>query len=483
MKYLKYIFRNVEPIRIIDDSGSQHGENATLKFVPGSTVRGLIVNSLANSYDGFESVKKLLFSDKVQFLNAYPTVEGKNMIPSPKGFYEDKTIAEGKKNIQNVVITGDFDEGMKRASLGNVSCFDGDCIRFMSVKTMSDMKIKINEKKRDVFRNEYICQGYLFIGFIRLEDGIDEKEIGKILKAGFRIGNARSSGLGKCILIKEEMTNDLPYIEYIRSGDAQKECYMYLASDMCMISDKGEPCGIDVEQLAQKMGVTDLKVKYASTSKKNIRGYNRNWGGKIATLPVYEKGSVFHLEFSGTLTKENAELIMDEGLGTRKNEGFGRVLFLENYEKISSKLKVDNSASAAVNLNQNGIQDKETLKTVATNYVRNAIRDCMEKKIVEISGSIKGYKNSQMGIVESICIQNHYQPKEAARIFDKYLGDKLKDFVETIINSDICSYIGFEKKTVMGYGISELITEDEKERLKLKLISDTIRYNNKGEAK
>ncbi len=501
MKYLMYTFRNVEPVRIIDDSESQHGENATLKFIPGSTIRGLIVNGLAKQYENFEAVKKLLFSEKIQFLNAYPTIEGKSMIPSPKGFYEDKTITEGKKSIQNVVITGDFDEGMKRASLGNVSYLDGDCIRYMSIKTMSDMKIKINDKKRDVFRNEYICPGYQFLGFIRLEEEIDEKEIRKILEGGFRLGNARSSGLGKCLLIIDEITDALPYNEYIQSGNIQNECYMYLASDMCMLSDNGEPCGINVEQLEEKMGVSDLEVKYASTSKKDIRGYNRNWGGKIASLPVYEKGSVFHLEFSGILTKENANLIMDKGLGTRRNEGFGRVLFLKNYEKVSSKLKIDNGENANSGFNANGIQDKETLKVVATNYVRNALRNLMEKKIVEISGDIKGYKNSQLGIVESICIQNLYQPKEASRIFDRYLEhtvekdqkqkihkekksrDKLKDFVEKIISSDICSYIGFEKNTVMGYGINELLSEEEKERLKLKLISDTIRYNNKGEVK
>ena len=168
---------------------------------------------------------------------------------------------------------------------------------------------------------------------------------------------------------------------------------------------------------------------------------------------------------------------------------------------LFSNLKLDNGENANSGFNANGIQDKETLKVVATNYVRNALRNLMEKKIVEISGDIKGYKNSQLGIVESICIQNLYQPKEASRIFDRYLEhavekdqkqkihkekksrDKLKDFVEKIVSSDICSYIGFEKNTVMGYGINELLSEEEKERLKLKLISDTIRYNNKGEVK
>lgn len=89
-EYIKYLIRNKEPLRIADDSTSQNGQTTTLRYIPGTTVRGWIVNQLSGRED-FEQIKKELFSDKVRYLNAYLNKDGKDMLPSPKGFYEDKT--------------------------------------------------------------------------------------------------------------------------------------------------------------------------------------------------------------------------------------------------------------------------------------------------------------------------------------------------------------------------------------------------------
>lgn len=506
MKYIEYRFRNVEPLRIIDDSGSQHGENATLRYIPGSTLRGMFINKLVGSLENFESLKEKLFSDKIQFLNAYPVSSGKAMIPSPKGFYEDKTVTDGKKAVQNVVTAGEFDEGMKRASVGSVAYIDGDSLCYAQVRTMSDLKIKINEEKRDVFRNEYICPGYDFLGFIRLDEEIDDSIFIKVLDGGFRLGNAKSSGLGKCEVTERKTVNGIPYGEYSvginGAGRMESECYMFLASDMCMISEFGEPCGLDLKQLENRLEVENLHIKFAATSKKDIRGYNRNWNGKIPSLPVYEKGSVFHLGFSGSIETAAAVRLMDEGIGERRNEGFGRVLFLNGYEKISYKLKVEADREYDCAFKVTGVAERETLKTVASNHLRNCVKNLLEKKVVSIAGRLEGYPTSQLGLVESICVQNYYQPDEARAVLARYLGhvtekdakqsihkekksrDKLKQFIEEIQDSqDIFAYIGFGKKELMGFRISELMGKNEAESLRLRLIIDTIRYNYKGEVR
>ena len=503
MKYIEYKFRNVEPLRIIDDSGSQHGENATLKYIPGSTLRGMFINRLAGKLEDFESIKEKLFSDRVQFLNAYPISGGKAMIPSPKGFYEDKSVSEGKKAIQNVVATGSFDEGLKRASVGSVAYLDGNSLCYSHVRTMSDLKIKINDEKRDVFRNEYICPGYEFLSFIRLDEGIDESIFFRVLDEGFRLGNARTSGLGKCEVTGRKTVSKIPYHEYCAENDSmESECYMFLASDMCMISDIGEPCGINLTLLENKLGVKDLTIKYAATSKKDIRGYNRNWNGKIPSLPVYEKGSVFRLGFTGSIGAESATRLMDEGIGERRNEGFGRVLFLNGYDKIEYKFKVEADRISCDANKRAEVKDRDTLKTVASTYLCNRVKDLIEKKAVSLANKIEGYPGSQLGLVESICVQYYYKPKEAKDALNKYLDhttekdarqsahkvkksrDKLKEFVEEIKNAtDIFTYIGFERTQLMGFSISDLMGTEEAERLKLRLIIDAIRYNNKGEVK
>lgn len=46
MKYLKLSITNKSPIRIVNDDTSQHGQIDTLHHIPGSTIRGLVANSL-----------------------------------------------------------------------------------------------------------------------------------------------------------------------------------------------------------------------------------------------------------------------------------------------------------------------------------------------------------------------------------------------------------------------------------------------------
>ena len=93
----------MEPLRIADDSTSQSGQTNTLRYIPGSSIRGLVINQLALQPD-FERKKQILFSNQVRFLNAYPMIDQTELIPSPKGFYEDKTEAAGRKELENVVI-------------------------------------------------------------------------------------------------------------------------------------------------------------------------------------------------------------------------------------------------------------------------------------------------------------------------------------------------------------------------------------------
>ena len=76
-EYIKYIIRNKEPLRIADDSTSQSGQTVTLRYIPGTTMRGYIINKMAASSD-FEQLKEELFSEQVKYLNAYLCVKEKN---------------------------------------------------------------------------------------------------------------------------------------------------------------------------------------------------------------------------------------------------------------------------------------------------------------------------------------------------------------------------------------------------------------------
>ena len=60
-EYLKIVFQNLEPVRIADDSTSQSGQTVTLRYIPGTALRGIVINALAVEED-FEEIKRRLFS-------------------------------------------------------------------------------------------------------------------------------------------------------------------------------------------------------------------------------------------------------------------------------------------------------------------------------------------------------------------------------------------------------------------------------------
>ncbi len=498
-EYLKIVFQNQKPVRIANDSTSQSGQTVTLRYIPGTALRGVVINALAQEAD-FETVKKRLFSAKIRFLNAYLTDGERELIPSPKGFYEDKQNQE--KKIDNVVVNGEFEEGKKRASLGRFCYMEHDCIHYYNVDSGSDLKININGEKQNVFRHEYICTGYVFTGYIAVEDIFLRDKIKNVFTEDFVVGNARSSGLGKCHVIHCEYTTKLPYEDYLIDRNLEKECYMMLLSNTVMRNENGELCGLDCDSLAEKLGITDLKIEFCATSTVDVKGYNRKWGTKIPSAVMYEQGSVFHLKYNGILTKEKMRILCDQGVGIRLNEGFGRVLFLKNYENIKYKKEQKMERKIDVEEVKQYEEDKETLKAVAGCYYRKLLERKMNAYVVKTPLSKGTISNNQLGILESFTIAYKYNPKEAKRFIDQYLEhaldkemnhsvqkdrnsiQELRKCVQHIFNTELDTLLCVEtkqKESVMGVPKAELLTEKENLRLKLALITKLIRYDNKKE--
>lgn len=510
-KYIRYQIENIEPIRIADDSVSQLGQVETLRHIPGSTMRGYIVNSLAKDSD-FPSIKAKLFSNSVRYLNAYLSVKEKELLPSPKGFYENKEIIEGRKEIENVVLDGKFTEGNKRASLGRYSYIEDGTIYYYGVETNSDLKIKVNlendGEKRNVFRNEYIMPGHIFVGYIAVDDQVILERIKKLFARDLYLGNARSSGLGRCKVISCVETDKLPYAEYAMDEDMTGSCFMMLLSNTAMRGEYGENEGLNLSLLQKKMGVENLEIVYCSTSTVTVSGYNRTLKSKTPSLHAYEMGSVFQFKYNGVLTADKARMLMDEGIGVNRNEGFGRILFLKDYGKIRYKM-AGNKGTFVASEEEKEEEDDEIIKKIAENYYRKLLRKAMVQYVVNNPLKKAGINNSQVGMVESLISSNKYQPNQAKKVLEEYFahankkednikvqqnrasikgfGKTVLDILNTPLAKTIKSGLSEEQKkalrdTYFGLDANTLLTAEEM-KLKLEFLLMLIRYDNKKEVR
>lgn len=500
-RYLRYEIENTEPLRIADDASSQSGQTTTLRYIPGTTIRGLVVSALSGRAD-FPEIKRTLFSSGVRYLNAYISREGKELLPSPKGFYEDKRENTGKKRMENVVVKGDFTEGWKRASLGRFALLEGDTVRCYPVDTGSDLKIKMNvaEEERNVFRNEYMTAGNRFVGYIAVEAPELEEAVKGVFTGDIILGNARSAGFGRCRVLKAEYVDRLPYGGLLPGEGQEGSCYMLLLSNLAMRDGNGEPCGLNVEELERLMGVEELKVAFCATSTVDVRGYNRTWGIHTPSVTMYEQGSVFHFTYQGTLSAEKMAAIADSGIGIRRNEGFGRVIFLDQYERVVWKEKGEEARSAAFPSQAVHPEDEAVLKLAARNYYRNLINRKTVEYVVDHPLRKGGLAGSQLGRLEALTTAYKYDPAAGRKAISQFLthaGEKegnrktqkarssvkpLIREVTRIFDTGLDELLGLgEKDAVMGIRKADLLGEEDVYRLKMKLLTDLIRYDNKKE--
>ena len=512
-EYIRYKITNTEPLRIADDNTSQSGQTTTLRYIPGTTVRGFVINQLAGQED-FEKIKKELFSERVKYLNAYPRREEKELIPAPKGFYEGKVPHEvdGKIEIENVVVNGNFPEGFKRASLGRYCYLEKDCIYGYPVHTQTDMKIRIYEEadgKRTVFHNEYMESGNCFTGYISVEDRALGERIRKLFDGKILLGNARSSGYGKCQVMACDWIESLPYEKYLPKKAQEGECYLMLLSNTVMRNDRGELCGFSeemVKKLEEKLGVRHLKIAFCSTSTVRICGYNRTWGTKLPSMMAYEQGSVFHLKYDGSVTVEKIRELTDEGLGIRKNEGFGRILFLDEYEAVKYKV-IEDSGEEKIPVREKTEftkEDRKVLKIAARTYYKKILERKRAEYIISGDGRKELWNErtskSQLGALDSLITAYRYDPKRAlseVRTYIRHANEKEQNnrtqkthnslldaerYIEKLFGKPLEETLplsGEKSETLMGIPKSEILSEEEEMGMKLDLIVDLIRMKNK----
>lgn len=508
-KYIRYEIKNIEPIRITNNTMSQSGQMETLRYIPGSTIRGYVVSDFLKK-DLFQKYKRALLTSEVRFLNAYPYRNGRELMPSLKGFYEDKTEAQGKKEVGNMIVDPEsVKKGWKRASLGRFCYLENDCIYYYQMNTGSDLKIKMNlqeNEKRNVFRNEYIEAGQIFVGYIAVNNDDLAEEIGKSFSERIFLGNARSAGLGKCEVVSCSVTDNKPYVSYLPEEDVTDHVYMTLLSPGVMRNDDGEYCGLDLSELENKLQVSHLKISSCSTSTVNIQGYNRTWETAVPSVVMYDAGSAFRLEFDGIITKKTFAELCEEGIGCRLNEGFGRILFIKDYDKIKYKQRGAENERVVEFASEYPEEDKKVLFLAAKRYYQNKIRSAMNRYVTEPEHSLKYEKvsRSQLGILESYATGYKYNPEEAFTVLKRYISHaaekqnaqnvqkeknsiaNIEKFFHKIFDTeldDLLNISTLNSNTTMGIDKELLLTENEKRKIKLELITELIRYENKkGEA-
>lgn len=332
-----------EPLVITDINRSRGNHYETLGYIPGTAVRGMVIGKLASSDpQWFEENKKELLQE-IYFLDAVPVHGNKAVIPSIKGFYEKKDGSD----FQTVLKDGKLSPGVKRAGLGSFCSIDGDTLSYWQAKIDGVTRIKKSAKEdKLMFQSRYLCENQDFEGYILLKNKKFAEKIAEVFSDEVWVGADRFEGFGKCsvsfVKAQEEpkWRKEYGYAETESCGDV---LYLLAASPFCMLDESGAPCGIREAELKEKLEVDSVTIEQCSTSVTEYRTYNRTWQCSSPSVQMYDRGSMFKIKCSSSPKVENVLKLQKEGIGIRKAEGYGQILFIKPdiYENICKKAAVE----------------------------------------------------------------------------------------------------------------------------------------------
>jgi hypothetical protein len=441
---LHYRLRTVLPLAVTDLSRSHGNGYETRCYLPGSAVRGMVMEALASSRpEQFAAHQTALLSDRTRFLDAVPNPAGLAVLPSIKGFYEDK---EGTR-FESVVPEGNFSPGLKRASLGNFCALAGDTVRYWSART--DGVTRIVRGRNDdtkAWQMRYLSTGQIFDGYIVLDDPAMAPLVASAFSGTVWLGADRYAGCGQCEVLTVETVDELPWqTAYSCGSQAQAGTTLYLlaVSPLAMLDDRGDPCGLDTAQLADRLGVGQVTVRFCSTSLAEFGAFNRTWQCREPAVQMVDRGSLFRLDCDQAPSPAAIRQLERTGVGIRRAEGFGQVLFLRR-----DLLE--------------GLTRKEALEP-ATEQTRSeaaALRRARYKWVMDHAGTVYagGLSRSQLGTIQALCekaMANGGDVDELREHLQKNLYDRgakhgsrfraISDLLQTVLETPLAETLGVQQ--------------------------------------
>ncbi len=351
-------------------------------YIPGSVLLGAFAGMYTKKYgnvyespDSFADFSDLFLSDSVRFLNGYPQLEWKEdaktekkrTLPIPlsvqygkqkdapameKLFKCDKKgQCEGKK--WKLITFDDLLEESDEKNAAPISKYkSGYCSLLQNETTLHFQKVTVAKQYQlhhertdqrvgrsadaEIFNYESIMPNQKFEALI-LGPQSKLQQLKSLLQENansMRLGRSKHTQYGSSNVTAGDIREFSDEAETISKSDflAANQFILTCTSDLVLPPDLEQ---ISLKALAtliiQTMGIDnkDLECINAFFKTDMVEKYNAAWKARTPAQPCFVKGSCFVFELkNGSLDVLKPKLadIQREGVGIRRNEGYGRVL-------------------------------------------------------------------------------------------------------------------------------------------------------------
>lgn len=361
MPLLKYTLDLEQPL-LAAARVSDPNSNASLDFIPGSLLRGLLIHrycaATGQSDITHEPLARALFFDgAVRYLHAHPAdPDGVRTLPTPRTLLKGKHTTpdnDGKWTLYNsahAAFTAPTDQQLEREERPFIALGDDSESatlyaprRTLSVHMQRDRRMgRATAENGAVFQYQALAEGQRFIGLIVIDDGAEAaKQVAELQKLAADpvawLGGSRSAGYGRVKLsLADTADPEVPYGDE-DDDDGEVDLTLTLLSDVLLIDLEGHPLAwANPDRLPAALGaalseasgapvtITEDDIDWARSSvgRVLIGGYNSTWRLPLPPAPALTAGSVLVLR--KRLPAQARSAILARGIGMRRVEGYGR---------------------------------------------------------------------------------------------------------------------------------------------------------------
>jgi CRISPR-associated protein Csx10 len=465
MAVLTYQIRFLEPVLVTKLDGDPNS-NISHDYLPGSVLRAALLGRFAS--DNNVAVKDVLedertkadaarlFFGRARFLSAYPVDRLNNRtLPKPLSWRQSKSARnEARDDEKHNVPIYDFaiaqrdNDQYQRAE--GIFCFMGD--RGSTVRLVSperQVMIHTQRASRDgkrnygralkgdeaVYRYESLAAGQVFAAVI-LCDEADAELFESLLKGEYSLGGARTAGYGR-VRIENAKRIDTWREAPSQIEDAAHELIVTLTSDVLLRNPHGQyvaDAELLARHIAERLGV-EAPLEQAFVSAHPVGGFNRKWGLPLPQALAFEMGSVLVLKPAQPVSADRLRALEESGIGERRVDGFGRLVFNWQYcEQLSIEAPV-RSEPASKSIGGDALS-----KEVAQRMAERILRARMEVQLMAQAGRIhieRSPGRTQLSRLRNIVLDELRQPKPTQITRGQETKSRLQWFLDDILKRQV----------------------------------------------
>ncbi len=356
MKVLTYKIILEEPLLLTSLDGDPNS-GVSFDYIPGSVLRGFLISKYINENKTFNAIdpfiRRLFFDGTTRYLNGYLVhKDGYNSIatlPTPLSLHHEKdNKSEYFDFAVDLTEKEDCPEKQWKSKSNSFCILDEKIIinpdRVINVHTartrrhgraMPSDKISYDDNPGAVYRYEALQKDQIFQASIIFDNNEDSEIIKPLLNGEANLGGSRSAGYGRVKI--ENVVESSKWQKIDKEPDLEDWDHLIftLLSDL-ILRDKNGQYAADPEAItsliAKALAIDNLKLcpKRTHLYPTITAGFNRKWGLPLPQTIASKMGSVLVFDkpnIDETKLLEKIRLLEQKGIGERRAEGFGCVVF------------------------------------------------------------------------------------------------------------------------------------------------------------